>query len=191
MTYASLVEQIMTVARPVRLVAIDGPGGAGKSTFARRLAVAAGGAPVVHTDDFASWDEPIDWWPRLLEQVVQPLVTGSAARYQRFDWASNRLAEWITIDTSPIVVIEGVSAGRLEWRDHLALVVWIDTDRETRLRRGLERDGDDQRQQWETWMAAEDEHFAVHRTRQRADVVVDGAPEQALDAEREFARYVG
>jgi hypothetical protein len=42
---------------PIRLVAVDGPGGAGKSTFARALSEAAGGAPVIHTDDFAADDE--------------------------------------------------------------------------------------------------------------------------------------
>jgi cytidylate kinase len=34
-----------------RLVAIDGPGGAGKSVFAARLAKALGGVPVVEIDD--------------------------------------------------------------------------------------------------------------------------------------------
>lgn len=58
-----VVEALMERPGPVRLVAVDGPGGAGKSTFADRLAAAAGGAPIIHTDDFASADNPIDWWP--------------------------------------------------------------------------------------------------------------------------------
>ena len=56
-----------------RIVAVDGPGGAGKSTLAERLAAALENAPVVHTDDFASWDNPLDWWPRLLKDVLEPL----------------------------------------------------------------------------------------------------------------------
>jgi hypothetical protein len=47
----ALIEAIMSRPRPTRLVAIDAPGGAGKSTFAAQLAEAAGGAPVIHTDD--------------------------------------------------------------------------------------------------------------------------------------------
>lgn len=175
-TYDSIVQRILALPRPVRIVAIDGPGGSGKSTFARRLADAAGGAQVVPTDDFASWDNPVNWWPRLLEQVLEPLARGEAGRYQRFDWPTNRLAEWIAVEPAPIVVVEGVSSARLEWQHHLSFVVWVDTERETRLRRGLERDGEDQRAQWETWMAAEDDHFAAHRTRERADVIVDGDP---------------
>ncbi len=50
----------LPVRRPL-LVAVDGPGGAGKSTFAERLSLALGGAPVVPTDDFASADAPLGW----------------------------------------------------------------------------------------------------------------------------------
>ena len=74
MSLDEIVAAIMAKPGPLRLVAVDGPGGAGKSTFARELAAAAGGAPVVHTDDFAAADNPIDWWPRLLEQVIEPLA---------------------------------------------------------------------------------------------------------------------
>jgi predicted kinase len=45
-----------------RIVAVDGHGGAGKSSLAQLLSAELG-APVVHTDDFASWDNPLDWWP--------------------------------------------------------------------------------------------------------------------------------
>lgn len=38
-----------------KLVAVDGPGGAGKSSLAAQLATACD-ATLIHTDDFASWD---------------------------------------------------------------------------------------------------------------------------------------
>jgi uridine kinase len=47
-----------------RVIAIDGPGGSGKSTLAENLSPALGHAPIIHTDDFASWDVPLEWWPR-------------------------------------------------------------------------------------------------------------------------------
>ncbi len=170
----ALADMITARPGPVRLVAVDGPGGAGKSTFAAALAGELG-APVVHTDDFASWDNPIDWWPRLLDQVIEPLVDGQSARYQRYDWGSESLAEWIDVDPVPVVVIEGVTAGRAEWRRHLSFIVWIETPRVERLRRGLERDGEDAAAQWESWGADEDRHYAADPTRRHADVVVDGA----------------
>lgn len=64
----TLAEAVRSSSAPIgmatRIVAIDGPGGAGKSSLAAYLAQELD-APVVHTDDFASWDNPIDWWPEL------------------------------------------------------------------------------------------------------------------------------
>jgi hypothetical protein len=45
--------------------------------------VALGDATVVHTDDFASWDEPVDWWPRMLAELFIPLKENRRARYRR------------------------------------------------------------------------------------------------------------
>jgi len=171
----ALVTEILQFPGPVRLVAIDGPGGAGKTTFANRLAAAADGAPIVHTDEFASADNPIDWWPRLLAEVIEPLSRGDHGRYQRYDWSTNTLAEWCIVEPAPIVIIEGVSAGRREWVQHLSFVIWIETPSALRLQRGLDRDGPSAADQWESWMAAEDAHFVRDPVRQRADVIIDGA----------------
>lgn len=39
-----------------KIIAIDGCGGAGKSTLATQISAALDSCPVIHTDDFASWD---------------------------------------------------------------------------------------------------------------------------------------
>lgn len=174
MTLDDIIAAIEERPERVRLVAVDGPGGAGKTTFAARLSAAAGGAPIVHTDDFASADNPIDWWPRLLDQVITPLVDRKPAHYQRYDWPSESFAEWHTVEPSPIVIIEGVSSARREWSQHLSYVIWLDTPRELRLQRAVERDGEDVLDDWERWMAAEDGHYARDPTRERSDVIIDG-----------------
>jgi uridine kinase len=167
----------------VRLVAIDGPGGSGKSTFAARLSVAAGDAPVVHTDDFASADNPINWWPRLLEHVIVPLASGHAAHYQRHDWPSESLAEWHTVDPARVVIIEGVSSARSEWAGYLSFVIWIETPRQIRLERAVERDGDDALDDWEDWMGKEDAHYERDPTRERSDVVIDGTTGEVVECD--------
>ena len=174
MNVDELVELVMAKPGQHRLVAIDGPGGAGKSTLASALSEASGGAPVIHTDDFAATDNPINWWPRLFEQVIEPLRRGDAARYQRYDWSSESLAEWVTVAPAPVIIIEGVSAGRAEWAEHLDFLIWVETPREERLRRGVERDGPAALDDWEAWMGAEDAHYRRDPTRERADVVTDG-----------------
>lgn len=165
---------------PVRLVAIDGPGGAGKSAFASRLAAAFASSEEVtllHTDDFASWDVPVDWWPRLEQQVLNPIRCGQDPRFQRYDWGTRRMAEWIHVPRTPVIILEGVSSARAAVAPEFSYAIWIATARQTRLERGLARDGDHARAQWDEWMATEDHHFAIDDTRQRADLVVDGDPQ--------------
>ncbi len=138
--------------------------------------MALGGAPVVHTDDFASWENSAEWWPRLDEQVLQPLLVGGGARYQRYDWNERRLAEWHDVPAGSVVVIEGVSAARRAIADLLTLAAWVETPRELCLERGVARDGEHMRATWLEWLRAEEEHFRADSTRERADIIVDGAP---------------
>lgn len=129
---------------------------------------------VVHTDDFAAWDNQFNWWPRLLERVLLPLSRNKAARYQRFDWDIQRLAEWHTIEPGSLVVLEGVSSSRAKFRPFLSLTVWVDTPRELRLKRGNERDGEGMREAWLGWMAAEDEWAVEEDARAHANLVISG-----------------
>lgn len=169
-----------------RLVAVDGPGGSGKSTFARKLAAALGNAHVIHTDDFASWDNQFEWWPRLIAQVIAPLRRSTTGRYQRYDWEAHALAEWHDVAPAPAVVVEGVGAARREFADDVALTVWIDTPADLRLRRGIERDGEAMRGFWTQWIDGETRHYAEHGTRRRANLIVSGDPHIAHDPEAEF-----
>jgi uridine kinase len=155
-----------------RLVAIDGPGGAGKSTLASWLGQRVG-AQIIHTDDFASWDHPLDWWPEFLDRVLRPLASGESVSYPRRSW-DGAPKEDVTIDPDELVIIEGVGASRQPFRPYLAFSIWIETARDLRLRRGLDRDGEAARAQWEEWMAAEDEYATSERPSEHADLVLTG-----------------
>lgn len=186
-TYADLAARILALPSDrSRLVAIDGPGGAGKSVFANRLSKALAGAPIVQTDDFATGEPGDEWWPRLQRQVIQPLLTGRPAHYQRYDWNRRTLAAWRQVPAGPAVIIEGVSSARRAVAHDLALAAWVYAPRAVRLARGLGRDGEDARPTWEAWMAQEDAHFRADDTITRCGVLVDGAPTVQHDAEREF-----
>lgn len=132
------------------LVAIDGPGGAGKSTLAARLAVACH-AQILHTDDFASWENPFNWWSRLDEQVLGPIAADQVGRYQRYDWNRRALAEWHTVAPGGVLILEGVSSARAAARGRLSLSVWVETPRHIRLARGLARDCSEAEKLWEQW----------------------------------------
>jgi len=157
-----------------RVIAVDGPGGAGKSSFAEHLAVALGGCQIVHTDDFASWDNPIDWWPELIEKVLDPLARGEGGQFRRSAWTPEMARELIEVVPAEFMLLEGVTASREAFRPYLTYTIWIEADRDVRLRRGLERDGEEARTRWETWIAEEDDYRARERPDVRADLVVSG-----------------
>jgi uridine kinase len=174
-SYDELAARILALPGDVRIVAVDGCGGAGKSTLAAGLSAALGGCPIVHTDDFASWDEPLEWWPRMLAEVLDPLSRGEPATFRRYDWEARRLGEELIVEPEPVVIVEGVSSSRSEWAELVAFSIWVETPRPVRLKRGLDRDGQAMLPQWQAWMAAEDAYVARDRPDVRADVVVDGA----------------
>ena len=148
-----------------------------------------GNAPIVHTDDFATGQPGVEWWPRLVRQVIQPLVNGRTGRYQRYDWDRRALMEWHDVPAAPVVIIDGVSSARRELAPHLALAVWVHAPRAARLARGLERDGEGARGDWERWMAEEDSHFRSDETIARCQVFVNGAPTRRHDFRREFVQF--
>ncbi|WP_030439710.1 uridine kinase family protein [Actinoplanes subtropicus] len=182
MRYTNLAEKISLNPPKLggtRLVAVDGPSGAGKTTFALRLAKLLD-APVVHTDDLLDgWDDQFTFWDRLERQVLAPLRRGERATYQRYQWHLGKFAgPPLIVDPAPAVLLEGVSAARREIRPELSLAVFVVAPSELRLRRALARDGDDSvafRAYLERWRAAEDRHFAEDGTAAAADLIVDGA----------------
>ena len=157
-----------------RIVAIDGLGGAGKSTFAKHLSTALGGAHIVHTDDFATWANPIDWWPQLIEKVLEPVSRNELVRYQPSQWDESNDPEAVEFLPRDYLVVEGVTAAREAFAPYLTYAIWVEAPEEVRLRRGLERDGQNAREQWRVWMADEAAYQLRERPDERADVVIRG-----------------
>ncbi|MEV7082261.1 hypothetical protein AB0N88_27575 [Streptomyces sp. NPDC093516] len=157
---------------PVRLVGIDGHAGSGKTTFSGELARALGGAPVLRLDDIASHDALFDWTGRLLEQVIEPLARGRTAHYSPYDWRARRFGPPRPLPPAPVLLLEGVGAGRRALRPRLALLLWLDLPREEAWARGRSRDGEEQREFWNGWVPAERRHFAEDPSRPFADVLV-------------------
>ena len=182
---------------PVRLVAVDGPAGSGKTTFAGRLADAlrAGGASVaeIHTDDLLEgWADIEAFWPRLREYILEPFSRGVVARYRRYDWERGHFdEEWLSVAAPDVLVLEGVTSARTASEPLWSLGVYVYADRARRLARGMARDGEALRAQWLRWMADEDRHYAAEATAGRAKLLVDGAPTVTHDAEHQYVRLPG
>ncbi|PFN99656.1 uridine kinase [Bacillus sp. AFS076308] len=169
------------------LIAIDGCGGSGKSTLAKLLSEKRPNVIIVHMDDFYFPREQIIQrppiqktigadvdWQRVLKQVIEPISQERPARYQRYDWDSDQLAEWHDVPIGKIVIIEGVYSSRNELAGYYDFTIWVDCPRELRLSRGIERDGESARDIWENnWMVAEDLYVQKHRPQDRVDLVVE------------------
>lgn len=189
-TYPALARRIAALAPscgPVRVVAVDGPSGAGKTLLAGRLARAlGGGVPVIGSDDFpVPWDGgPLAWWDPLAEQVLGPLSAGRAGAFRPYDWRRGSYGPPAEVPVTGVLLVEGVGAA---WREcPAALRIWLDAPREVRRRRVIERDGPDHLGPWAGWSAAEDAHFRADRTFERADLRLDGAATVPYDPEAEI-----
>jgi predicted kinase len=157
---------------PVRLVAVDGHAGAGKSTVATALARALGGAPVLRLDDLASHDRLFGWTEALRRQVLAPLSRGERARYRVYDWQRREFTGTAELAPAPVVLLEGVGAGRRALRPHLAALIWLEVEREVAWHRGQLRDGRAQREFWDGWKRAELGHFTDDPSRSAADILL-------------------
>ena len=175
--HALLLRALPPSCGPVRLVAVDGHAGSGKSTFAARLASALGGAPVLHLDDLASHGAFFAWTDRLREQVLEPFSRGDSARYAPYDWTARRFGPARTLEPAGVVLVEGVGAGRRCVRPALARLLWMDMDRERAWARGRRRDGPALAEFWDGWTAAEERHFADDPSLPFVDTVIRQVPE--------------
>ena len=156
-----------------RLLCVDGPAGSGKTTLGAELAERTG-AQLIHGDDLMSGWRGLDAVGRQLDALVEPLAAGRPGRYRHFDWHQNRYDRTVPVAAAPWLVVEGVGSGAAAIAPHTTVLAWVEVDDALRLRRGLARDGEELREQWLVFMDDERELFARERTRERADVLVDG-----------------
>jgi uridine kinase len=177
----------------VRFVAVDGPSGAGKTTFAGRLAgalIRAGKrVEVVHTDDMLDgWGDQFTFWSRLESGVLEPLARGEPGRYPIYDWVRGRFGGDLRVPVPEVLIVDGGTSARAEAYPRRSFSIFVTADRDLRLRRALARDGATVEAPLRRWMAAEDDYFAATATAERVDRLVDGVARVGHDPEDEYVR---
>jgi uridine kinase len=155
-----------------RWVGIDGFGASGKTTLAARIAAALPASVVIHVDDFArpgltGWDRD-----RFVAQVLEPLLAGRPARYQRWDYDADAGAEWHLVPVGVPVIVEGVSATDVRVGVPWDVTIWVEVPVSVRRARIAERDGPALRERWLTdWIPSEEAYAADQRPWSRVDLV--------------------
>lgn len=183
-TFSSLAAQILQLPAPA-IVAIDGRSASGKSTFTSRLTRALG-CQCVHTDDIAWNHSFFDWWPLLMQHILEPFKAGQPVLWTPDAWLAHDRSGAISVQPAPILLVEGVSSTRRELREWMNYTIWMETDMQLAESRGLERDGPDGYDFWFEWQRSEQPFFAADQPWTRAALIVDGAPSIAHDAETQF-----
>lgn len=180
-----LSEQILKTPPKVgntRLIAIDGHGGSGKSTLAEMLAKQLN-AEIVHTDDFAGWDNPENWWPLVIQRVFAPIKHGATTlNYPRSKWWESHNPEPVVNQpVTDIMILEGVTALRQEFRPYISFGIFVDTPLDVCLQRGFERDrgqdgkpDEEIKRMWREWYGKEKAYIIRDNPKAFAHVVLDG-----------------
>jgi len=193
--------ETLELGRATELARVDGPAGAGKTTFTRALAALDPGLDVIQMEDFGlppgerrSNGEPpaervaadVDW-RRLRSHVLLPLSRDQPARYQRYDVARDAMAEWRMVPVGGILIVEGRYSCVKALATFYDFRIWVDSPRELRLRRAGGEDGE-----VATWervgLAAEEAYVSAQDPARSAHLRVDGSGAVAHDPTREYVR---
>jgi hypothetical protein len=163
------------------VLAVDGRSSSGKTTLAARLQDVIANSAVVHTDDIAWWHSRFGWADLLIDGVLVPFYRGEPVSFRPTRWAENDRQGSIEVPARcPVLVVEGVGAGRSEVSNLIDVLVWVQADQHEAERRSLARVGQPGGprtvRDYREWMAEEEPFLAGERPWDRADLLVAGTP---------------
>jgi uridine kinase len=158
----------------VTLLAIDGPAGAGKTTFAAKLEAELsekGTVRVIHMDDlYNGWDNALsNPLSEILDRISTAHIAGREFVIKIFNWHTMAFDREEKITPTDYLIIEGVGAAQQIVRETGATTYWLDIEPEIGLQRVLARDGEHIEVQMRQWQVDQDKHFARDETRENCE----------------------
>ena len=156
------------------LYAIDGPAGAGKTTFAAKLEAELsvdGTVRVIHMDDlYNGWENALsNPLAEILDRISTAHIAGRDFVIKIFNWHTMAFDREERITPTDYLIIEGVGAAQQIVRETGAITYWLDIEPEIGLQRVLDRDGVHLEAQMRQWQVDQDKHFARDETRENCE----------------------
>lgn len=164
------------------IIAIEGFGGSGKTTLAKKLRDALGDAYIISIDDFIiktkltepSLDKGVFDRERLEQQVLIPAKTGRDIAYQKLIWVTDTLSEPVIVSRVAYLIVEGISSYHPNIAKYYDYKIWVDTPIELAKERGHARDGSNENaQHWDLWAENDLKYQQKYHPEQRADFVIE------------------
>lgn len=150
------------LSRKTYVIGIDGLGGAGKSTIVNSLKLELNNKGhecyILHIDDFINKREiryndskeqwycyyNIQWrYDYLIKEILEPIKRGEEIKkgIELYDKENDEYTvKQIYIPKGEILILEGVFLQRKELKDYLDFTIYLDVEKEVRLKRVLKRD---------------------------------------------------
>jgi hypothetical protein len=173
------------------VLAFDGRSSSGKTTLTARVQAAVAGSAVVHTDDIAWWHSRFGWADLLIDGILLPVHRGESVTFRPPRWAEHGRGGSIDVPARcPLLIIEGVGAGRREAAHLVDALIWVQSDQREAERRSLARvgqpGGPPTVRELREWMAEEEPFLSDQRPWERADLVAAGTPQISFDPVNEL-----
>lgn len=159
------------------IVAIDGCGGAGKTTLASALQTVTPQSVVIRTDDIAWHHSLFDWADLLRTHILEPAIRCEPVAFHPDAWAVRGREGKIAVPVGASVVwLEGTGASRRELTDVLDASVWLQADRMLSAQTCIDREGNTAEaiERSRVWQSAEAAFFADDHPWERSRLVVAG-----------------
>ena len=137
-TLSYLTEEILTISSKP-LILIDGNGGSGKTTFAKRL-VNTLNANLVSSDDICWYADPIYWDDEMIDGIIRHWLKEKNVSYRPSGWIKENRPGFINVDPNKALIIEGMGACRRTLREFASYSVWVDSEPDIARMRVINRD---------------------------------------------------
>jgi uridine kinase len=171
----NLLDLCKGVVQPI--ITIDGPAGAGKTTFAQHLKHLLSknfSVSIIHMDDlYNGWETPFDSrFSDALMTIVKAHRNATDIPMATYNWATSQYGEMESKKSSELLILEGVASYSNAVSEYVTAGIWLDISPESGLQRVLARDGSAHAAEMYRWLEIQQQHFEIEDTQKAADFVI-------------------